>query len=107
MASYYTVVQYVPDPLAGERINIGVFAYGEGRILCRFLQNWNRVRAFGGEDIQFLLDFTERAKSFTAEQVKKMAANWNHSIQLTEPRGWLTSPEDLLAEVAGLFLRET
>ena len=35
MAAYYTVVQYVPDPVADERINVGVVGFARGRVLVR------------------------------------------------------------------------
>ena len=28
MSSYYSVVRYVPDPVADERINVGVVVFG-------------------------------------------------------------------------------
>jgi len=51
MTPYYTVVQCVPDPIAGERINIGVIVLGEGRLSCRFVRTWRRVAQFAREDI--------------------------------------------------------
>ena len=58
--SYYSVIQYVPNPIADERINIGVIAFDDRTVLVHFLKNWNRVRNFGGEDIGFLLEFAKR-----------------------------------------------
>ncbi len=48
MASFYTVVQYVPDPVTDERVNIGVIVAAEDTVQSRFLSNWRRVKQFGG-----------------------------------------------------------
>src|SRR5579885_3191655 len=40
MASFYTVVQYVPDPVADERINAGVIVFSRDRVAARFVKNW-------------------------------------------------------------------
>ena len=49
--SSYTVIQYHPDPLAQECLNIGVIAYGGGEIRSHFISDWRRVRQFGGETL--------------------------------------------------------
>jgi hypothetical protein len=115
--SFYSVVRYVPDPVADERINVGVVVHGEGRVLTRFVNRWARVKGFGGEDLGFLKDFAaelDRAQRemfgteqpWTPEALAKFSKRWTHSIQMTEPRASLKPPADLLNEVASLFLRE-
>jgi Protein of unknown function (DUF3037) len=47
MVSRYSVIRYVPNPSADERINIGVLVSDEQEVRVRFLQNWERVRCFG------------------------------------------------------------
>ncbi|HQU44959.1 MAG TPA: DUF3037 domain-containing protein [Pirellulales bacterium] len=37
MASFYSVVQYVPDAVRDERINIGVLTFGDGRVRHLFV----------------------------------------------------------------------
>src|SRR4051812_34186562 len=103
MPARYTVVQYVPDPIADERINIGVIAFTEDRIVPRFLHDWSRVRRFGGADVSFLkafarqlheevspalfLDGFERAVgNVNAGSILSASENWMNSIQLTAPR---------------------
>ena len=121
MANYYTVVQYLPDPVNGERINIGVIAFGGGGIETRFLSNWRRVKSFGG-DIQFLREFaTEMTQSaspelllpeitqdqrLTQEQLEQMAGRWINSVQFTSPRASLQDLDDLVRHVSKRFLRE-
>jgi hypothetical protein len=106
MVSYYTVVQYYPDPIAGERINIGVIAFGDGRLRSRFLENWRRVEQFGSEDISYLHDFARRAEAWDEATLKDCMAWWKRSIQFREPLPSLLDPEKLLDEVVRLFLRE-
>ncbi len=117
MSSYYSVVRYVPDPVADERINVGVVVFGNGTFLSRFLVKWQRVRNFGGEDISFLHDFSREVEDrqtnllpsapvWDEEMLAKIAGRWKNSIQLSEPRSSLQSPEVLLREVSERYLRE-
>ena len=74
MISKYTVVQYLPDPLNGECINIGVVVLGDGQVLSRFLGEWDRVECFsGGRDITFLRHFAERVHESDPEQLALIA----------------------------------
>ena len=63
MSSFYSIAQFVPDPVTDERINIGAFAFGDGRVRCHFLSKWGRVQHFSTQDIGFLRDF---ARDMTA-----------------------------------------
>ncbi len=120
MASRYSIVQYVPNPIADERINIGVIAFDDNDVRVQFLNNWSRVQAFGREDIHFLRDFAKRM-NFAAsegllfpgdepdgtpkhERLKKIAQGWINSIQFTEPRGSLENVESLLEDIAQTYL---
>jgi hypothetical protein len=120
MASRYSIVQYVPNPIADERINIGVVAFDDNDVRVQFVNNWGRVQAFGGEDIHFLRDFAKRM-NFAAsegllfpgdepdgtpkhERLKKIAQGWINSIQFTEPRGSLENVESLLEDIAQTYL---
>lgn len=130
-ASFYSVVQYYPDPNADERINIGVVAYHNATVRARFLTEWSRVKRFGGEDVSFLKDFTRRfqrvvayqtdmareaqtlgvdvvpeppAPEITAETLERMFAEWSNSIRFTEPRAAIQGVEALLQETARRYL---
>ena len=120
MASRYSIVQYVPNPIADERINIGVVAFDDNDVRVQFLNNWSRVQAFGREDIHFLRDFAKRM-NFAAsegllfpgdepdgspkhERLKKIARGWINSIQFTEPHGSLDNVENLLEDIAQTYL---
>jgi hypothetical protein len=121
MEARYSVVQFVPDPVADERINVGVIAFGPGdEVYARFLRNWSRVRHFGTKDIAFLQEFAKSVTEATSETtlpglgkyepitealVERMV-NWNNSIQLTEPRASLRPAAELVDEMARKFLRE-
>ncbi|MEG4997745.1 DUF3037 domain-containing protein [Microcoleus sp. B4-D4] len=120
MASRYSIVQYVPNPITDERINIGVVAFDDNDVRVQFLNNWSRVQAFGREDIHFLRDFAKRM-NFAAsegllfpgdepdgtpkhERLKKIARGWINSIQFTEPHGSLDNVESLLEDIAQTYL---
>jgi hypothetical protein len=120
--SFYSVVQYVPDPVADERVNIGVIAFDGGTIVSQFVRRWSRVEAFGGgKDISFLRAFAEKASTWSPPQVeipgieygvkvnpeefRRMAGTWINAIQFTEPKASLLSPQEALQ--AGLrYLQE-
>lgn len=122
MSARYTIVQYVPDPIAEERINVGVITWDQERIRCRFLNNWSRVRSFGGEGVDFLRDFAKDIAETTSRQMRlagvgagehidvprleKMVREWGRSIQFSAARGSLKDADSLLDDIAPLFLRE-
>lgn len=107
MTSYYTVVQFVPDPLTDERINVGVIAFDdEGNVDHRLLSNWNRVRAFTGRDIKPLRSAVENLveEGLTADAIRSIASEWRHSVQLTDPRVSLTTVDELLDDMTPMML---
>lgn len=122
MASYYTVVRYVPDPVREECINIGVLVFGDGRVRAQFLDNWTRVRCFAGRRVDFLRAFADEVAEAVAIQpalpgivgapylddaaLRGMVTNWHNSIQFTRPRASLATPDALLEEIAETYLVE-
>lgn len=125
MSSRYSLIQYVPSPIADERINIGVVSIGidaVGLVYARFLKDWSRVEAFGMEDISFLKEFAVRLESEAADirqspedthEYYKMRISeileqrqWANSIQFTEFRGSLEDPETTLETIADSCLVE-
>jgi hypothetical protein len=121
MGALFTIVQYVPDPLADERMNVGVLVVEGGRIEGRFLREWNRVRTFGGEDVSFLRDFAYRVNQWTPDHpeipglaagvrldekgLQDIVGRWHNSIQFTPLRASLSSPQELLDQLAARYLR--
>jgi Protein of unknown function (DUF3037) len=123
MASRYSVIQYVPNPNADERINIGVLVSDEQDVRVRFLQNWERVRNFRmSEDIDLLKNLAHKMQEFTKkellfpgdypsdlpahERLMKVARGWMNSIQFTEPCDSLASVDQLLEDKAQTYLLE-
>jgi hypothetical protein len=124
MASRYSVIQYVPNPIADERINIGVLVFDEQEVRVHFLQNWERVRHFGlPEDIDLLKNFAHEMEEVTKEgflfpgdrsddespaheRLMKVVRGWMNSVQFTEPRRSLASVDQLLDDVAQTYLLE-
>jgi hypothetical protein len=121
MTSKYSVVRYQPRPLSGEAINIGVIAWTEGKIVTKFVENWQRVRSFGHENIEFLREFVHELESgassqqtlfgappasLNAQGLEKIVEGWSRSIDFSEPRVSLKSPEEVLHEVTSIYLPE-
>lgn len=117
--SHYSIIQFVPNPIADERINIGVLAFDEKSVRVQFLQNWERVQNFGWpKKIDFLKDFVNRmeemvkdGKFFKAEEnrherMTQIARGCINSVQFTEPRGSLMGVDKLLDDIASDFLIE-
>jgi hypothetical protein len=117
MSSYYTLVQFVPNSVSDERINIGVVVLGDGVIRSKFLSDWRRVQSFGGTtDTGFLREFATRVANWapaqgeldgittgihvSESQLAGFARDWKNSIQFTEPRASLLTPDELLADVS-------
>lgn len=108
MPTHFSVIRYVPDPVRGERINIGVVVFdGAGRIWFRFLRDWTRVQAFATADVVGELQrFGREFEGWTAENIRVAATSHHHSIQFTPPAGSLLDGETLLAQSAERFLVE-
>jgi len=120
VTAFYSVVQYVPDPVAGERINIGVIAVEGTRGACRFVRDWERAGQFGREDATFLQEFARSVETSTAESaqllttepplnlsaLRRMAGRWRNSIQLTEPAPSVLDYRTLIDKIAPVFLKE-
>ena len=106
MASFLSVVQYVPDAVVGERVNIGVVVYDRhGRTWTHFLNSWARVKRFAGLDVvDELKRFGQTARGLTAEEIRAAAARRQHSIQFTSPTGSLLDGDTLLTQSAQRFL---
>ncbi len=128
MPTYYSVVQYVPDPIADERINVGVVVFGDGQLRARFLHNWERVQRFAREDIDYVKAFAERIEGAFAVRlpaggvgpmpgidgapgidetaIRDMIENWGNSIQLSPAQSSLQGPDELVVDMAELFLKD-
>jgi Protein of unknown function (DUF3037) len=123
MASRYSVIQYVPNPITEDRINIGVIVSDEQDVRVRFLQNWERVRCFGmSEDIDLLKNFAHKMQEATKERLLfpcdhpsdlpvherfvNLAHGWMNGIQFTEFCGSQASVDQLLEDMTQTYLLE-
>lgn len=120
MTTRYSVVQYVPNPLNGESINIGVIGWSDQAAVVQFVKNFARARQFGGKEIGFLRGLSKEliatvksrnvdlfeSDSFNKEELEKMILNWGGCIQFTSPRGSLEPVEQVVQSAASLFLVE-
>lgn len=123
MASRYSVIQYVPNPIADERINIGVLAFDQQTVKVHFLSNWDRVRVFGrSQDMSTLKTFADRMQKSAAagqlfpgdelnntpnyEGLLKVVQGWINHIQFTEPRKSLDTVDNLLTDAIATYLLE-
>jgi hypothetical protein len=114
MGTQFTVIQFVPNPVADERLNAGVIVYDDTRICVRFTKKWKRLQSFGAADVEFLKSFAADIERFAAEdlnagplsveRLEGMIAEWSHLIQFTTPRGSLLDPDTLLDQIAQRFL---
>src|SRR2546427_8096708 len=102
MPTTYTVVQYVPDPIADERLNVGVIAVSGSHARSRFLSNWLRAERFGNASVRVLRDFARQVEEagvpalpireaggrleLSEEKLRELAGHWVNSIQFTAPR---------------------
>ncbi len=114
MPAYYTIVQYVPDPVSGERINIGVVVLAEERVYSRFLSNWKRAKCMAAArmDIESVVEFAKQVETITSTQqsiryngttldlnitkIENIIKNWCNVIQFTPLRWAALSPEATL-----------
>ena len=121
MASRYSVIQYVPNPIADERINIGVLVFDEEIVKVHFLYSWERVNSFGGENTRFLRDFAKHMEESSkngllfpnddpnngqtrVDRLRKVARGWINSIQFTEPRGSLENVDSVFEDTIRTYL---
>jgi hypothetical protein len=114
MSAFYSILQFVPDPVADERMNAGVIVFDGQSVRARFIENWGRLQRFANKDVgflkQFAREFLERCekslldRQITEQSIREMAATWRGPIQLTPPRGSLLGLDALLADAEERFL---
>lgn len=124
MVSRYSIIQYVPNPIADERINIGIVAFNNQLVKTRFVKSWKRIRCFAlnDSDITLLQEFQEKMQKLASlgllfseniedkienlDRLNKVAQSWGNSIQFTEPKGSLDDPDTLLKDIVDTLLIE-
>lgn len=110
--SSYCVFYYLPDPIIGERVNFGVFAYDDGvkNVKFKFLSNWDRLQNFAGKD-KDISSLKEFAANFKPEIQEFEIYRWTNpsypfTIECTMPRGSILDTDTLIADMAKRFLVE-
>lgn len=120
--TFYSILQYVPCPIANERINIGVLVFNDKDMKFQALKNWKRVHNFGRENLDFLYEFVTRMDEWTkrgllfpgddklhlsrVERMRELSNSWMNSIQFTQPHPLLASTDKLLMDIVEDFLIE-
>jgi hypothetical protein len=112
----YTVVQYVPRPLADERVNIGLIAWDDNGSIIRCTEDWSKAKALGGDEVQLLKQILKEVQGYvtsasprgghgsTDELVGRLIGRWEHKVQFTPERGSLRSAAELVREISPVFL---
>lgn len=116
MTCQYSLIRYVPNPIAEEYINIAIVVFSETEAQCRVTQNWNRVAVFGDEnDISMLKEFCEQLTIACANGSKlpiesnregdrlsricDSANSWQGVIQVSEPRGSIGNVDEITDDI--------
>lgn len=115
MTSQFSVLQYVPDPLADERINVGVIAYDDSEQAFRVLKDWHRVERFAGHPaahlrasvLDLLDELAEVEPTDLPGRLGEWRSGWHGSLTLTPPRVSLDPPERVLDDIAASVLKES
>jgi hypothetical protein len=118
VSSFYSVVQFVPDPIRDERMNFGVVVFDDDVVRCQFLRDWGRLSTFSQSDVSFLREFAESMQAaspgqpslladspiWTPDAIREAAGRWMNSIQMTQPRASTLDTEALLPRMSERFL---
>ena len=111
MTSFYSIIQLTADPVADERINLGLIAVEDDKGSLRFTTDVSRAAAFLGAefrvpDIQRLIDSLRDdldpmlSSGNPVDLIRYLADRWQRTVRITAPRASLLSMDQLLATVA-------
>ena len=105
MISYYSIVQYVPDIVRGESINVGVVTFGSSEAYVRsvFVDPSPRSRAFG-LNASTINAIAGKFLRFKSKDLLEASKSWFNSIRVTEPRASTKDSANLLLSVVKNFL---
>jgi hypothetical protein len=117
MTTLYSVVQYVPDPIANERVNIGVAIFAGNGPKFRFVSRLDKARSLGREGLGTVLDLMAdvRERNFgplgapenwSFDKLGQLLGKWQNTVQFTPPRASTKDADLLLGELAELFLHD-
>lgn len=111
MTSYYSILQVAPDPLADERVNLGLVAFAEGAGQLKFSSDPARAAFLVGSgatasDIEQLIEGIRAdiepllETSDSVQQMRDLSEKWQQSVRLTSPRASTLGLDELLASIA-------
>lgn len=116
MPSRYSLIQYRPDPASDDRLNIGVIAWDADGAHVVFVESWEHVRLFSGQDVAFLREFAQSVQNrlpdemapiveeLTEELVQRWIGDLANGVQLTPVAGAPEGAEKLVSSLAARFL---
>lgn len=105
MPSYYSVVQYVPDLIRNERVNVGIIVFDEREKDCYFVEDFKRVRSLGGS-VEFVKQAAHTIRQLGVNTLRDIIGQWNESIQFTRPAASLLDLTSLVVDASNRFLVE-
>ncbi len=105
MISYYSIVQYVPDIVRGESINVGVITFSSTDDYVRsvFVDPSPRSRAFG-LNATMIKAISGKFTRFKSKDLQEASKSWFNSIRVTEPRASVKDSANLLLSIVKNFL---
>jgi hypothetical protein len=101
MASFYSILQYVRDPVKDERVNIGVFAFDQER--CKFVSTdeWSHVRCVASaQSVPVVKEAIRELRHWKEAEVRKFASDPYGVFNITLPSASTLSPEELLVFIS-------
>lgn len=115
MATFYSVIRFVPDPIRDEALNVGIVVARGETILVHLVDDWSRLKYFAGAHWrsmrQTLREFAGNPHDFlglaaVAERkaFESRLAGWTHSLQFSDVRVSTDMPQDLLEKLSDVFL---
>ena len=116
MTCQYSVLQFTPDPVAGELLNIGIVAWNADSAACKITNNWRRIRAIAGEKLESIQSYADQlaslanswgplsGDSFQENIVSRVSVGAYAGFRLTPPRASVKTPRDVVSAVSHVFL---
>ena len=106
--SKYFVIQYYPDLIRGERINVAVVVWNNGNLKCRLIENFDRVKAFAGDAwSDSLVHILSELTKCSYDEIAKFGDGSGAAmscLQRTPIRAVVGEPEAAIDSLAQAFL---
>lgn len=117
--THFSIVKFIPDPIANESVNIGVVAVSGETCRVQFLKDWRRASALKPGSSAYLRQianelanvqgnlFGQREGKWNLEMLRECAGHWRNVIQFETPKASLKEIDDLFPDLIHLYLKET